>query len=474
MSDTLSSVRPREPTGPRPVVDARALERLLARAQEIRDEELGRLLAATPASARLFERARRILPFGVVSSFQKMQPYPLYLTHGKASRVWDQDGREYLDFHGGFGAMVVGHAHPRIVEALHEAAGRGTHFAVTTEEAVAYGEAICRRFNLEAIRFANSGTEATMDAIRVARAATGRDVVCKIEGSYHGHHDSVMFSVLPNADVMGGRERPSSAPVSKGMVKDAAKYIEVVPFNDADHLERVFTERGKDIACLIMEPAMMNIGIVLPQPGYLQRARELCTRHGVVFIYDEIKTGFTIAPGGATERFGVQPDLVCLAKAIAGGLPAAAFGGREDLMRLIERGVSQQGTYNGNPLVSHVGLVVLNEILTPAAYQHFARLGERLAAGCQRTIDRFGIPAHSIDLGAKGCVSYRATPLKNYRDFLDTRPELFAASYPWLLNRGIFMTPGDEEQWTLSVQHTDADVDRYIEVFTDFCEALGR
>ena len=449
------------------------LQRLLDRAQTIAQTEMSRLLAATPASARLYERAYRTLPYGVVSSFQKGSPYPIYVSHGKGSHVWDQDGTEYLDYHGGFGAMVTGHAHPRIVEAIHEAASRGTHFAVTTESAVAYGEEICRRFNLEMIRFANSGTEATMDAIRVARAATGRDVICKIEGSYHGHHDAVMFSVLPGADTMGGRERPAKAPVSKGLVKDAHRYIEVVPFNDADAVERLFAERAGDIACLIMEPAMMNIGVVLPQPGYLQRVRELCTKYGVIFIFDEIKTGFTIASGGATERFGVQPDLVCLAKAIAGGLPAAAFGGRADLMRLIEQGVSQMGTYNGNPLVSHVGLVLLREILTPAAYQQLGRLGTRLATGCQRAIEKHGLPAHTIDLGAKGCVSYRATPMTNYRDFLETQPDLFAASYPWLLNRGVFMTPGDEEQWTLSVQHTDADIDKYIEVFDGFCAALA-
>jgi glutamate-1-semialdehyde 2,1-aminomutase len=448
-------------------------DRLLSRAQDIGQAEMTRLLARTPKSAQLYERAARTLPFGVVSSFQKMQPYPIYVSHGKGSHVWDQDGAEYLDFHCGFGAMVVGHAHPRIVEAIHEAASRGTHFAVTTESAVAFGEEICRRFNLEMLRFTNSGTEATMDAIRVARAATGRDVVCKIEGSYHGHHDSVMFSIVPNADVMGGRDRPGNAPVSKGMVKDAAKYIQVVPFNDADHLERVLQERGHEIACLIMEPAMMNIGIVVPQPGYLQRVRDLCTKYGVVFIFDEIKTGFTIAAGGAAERFGVQPDLVCLAKAISGGLPAAAFGGREELMRLIERGVSQMGTYNGNPLVSHVGLVSLTEVLTPDAYRHFATIGTRLARGCQAAIERYGLPAHTVDLGAKGCVSYRPTPMKDYRDFLDTKPELFAASFPWLLNRGIFMTPGDEEQWTLSVQHTEADIDHYIGVFTEFCGVLA-
>jgi glutamate-1-semialdehyde 2,1-aminomutase len=460
MTATVSS---REPVG---------MERLLARAQAIAEQETRALLERTPGSARLFERAYQILPFGVASSFQKGSPYPIYVSHGRGSHVWDQDQHEYLDYHGGFGAMIVGHAHPRVVEAIAEAASRGTHFAVTTEEAVAFGEEICRRFGLEMLRFANSGTEATMDAIRVARAATGREVVCKIEGSYHGHHDAVMFSVIPNADVMGGRERPAKAPVSRGLLKDAHKYIEVVPFNDAEHLERLFAERGQEIACLIMEPAMMNIGIVLPDLAYLRRVRELCTRHGVVFIYDEIKTGFTIAAGGATERFGVKPDLVCLAKAISGGLPAAAFGGRADLMRLIEKGVSQMGTYNGNPLVSHVGLVVLREILTPEAYTRLATLGARLVAGCQKAIDTCGLPAHTVDLGAKGCVSYRPTPMRNYRDFLETRPELFAASYPWLLNRGIFMTPGDEEQWTISLQHSEADIDRYIEVFTDFCRAL--
>ncbi|MEO7794966.1 MAG: aspartate aminotransferase family protein [Thermoanaerobaculia bacterium] len=460
-------------TTPNPTPSAQDSVRLLDRAREIAGQEMQKLLDRTPGSARLFERATRILPFGVASSFQKGSPYPVYVSHGRGSHVWDQDGSEFLDFHGGFGAMVAGHAHPRIVQAITEAAHRGTHFAVTTEEAVEFGEEICARFGLEMIRFANSGTEATMDAIRVARAATGRDVICKIEGSYHGHHDAVMFSVVPNADTMGGRERPAKAPVSRGLVKDAHRYIEVVPFNDAAALEALLDERGQEIACLILEPAMMNIGIVLPQPGYLQRVRELCTKHGVVLIYDEIKTGFTIAAGGATERFGVQPDLVCLAKAISGGLPAAAFGGREDLMRLIERGVSQMGTYNGNPLVSHVGLVLLREVLTPAAYLRFAELGRRLTAGCQAAIDRTGLPAHTVDLGAKGCVSYRPTPMASYRDFLETQPELFAASYPWLLNRGIFMTPGDEEQWTLSLQHSDADVDVYIEVFAAFCDALA-
>lgn len=197
-------------TTPIPTPRTQESKRLLERAHEIAGSEMRRLLDRTPASAKLFERAARILPFGVVSSFQKGYPYPVYVSHGRGSHVWDQDGTEFLDFHGGFGAMVTGHAHPRIVQAIAEAASRGTHFAVTTEEAVEFGEEICRRFGLEMLRFANSGTEATMDAIRVARAATGRDVVCKIEGSYHGHHDAVMFSVLPNADTMGEGNGPPS------------------------------------------------------------------------------------------------------------------------------------------------------------------------------------------------------------------------------------------------------------------------
>jgi glutamate-1-semialdehyde 2,1-aminomutase len=312
-----------------------------------------------------------------------------------------------------------------------------------------------------------------MDAIRVARAATGRDVICKIEGSYHGHHDAVMFSIVPNADLMGGRDRPASAPVSKGMTKDAAKYIAVTPFNDAEVLERIFAEQGKEIACLIMEPVMMNIGVVVPQPGYLDGARDLCSKHDVVLIFDEVKSGATIAAGGAIERFGVQPDLACFAKAIGGGTPIAAFGGSAAVMDVIEHGAAQQGTFNGNPLVCAAGLAALTEVLIPDAYEHLAALGTRLAEGCGKAIAEYGLPAHTADLGAKGCVSYRPEPLQNYRDFLETRTEFYDASYPSIVNRGVFMTPGDEEQWTISVQHTDADIDAYVDAFAAFAAAVS-
>ena len=448
-------------------------ERLDARAAELFGAELASLQAATPKSRALFERARRTLPLGVASSFQAADPYPIYLERGRGAEVWDVDGRRYLDFHNGFGSTAVGHAHPAVTAAIEHAARTGTHFAVTTDTAVALAEELCRRFGMERVRFTNSGTEATMDAIRVARGATGRDVICKIEGSYHGHHDAVMFSVAPSLSLIEASDRTGAVPpASKGIPPDMARWTLAVPYNDLGALQRLLDERGGEIACFILEPVMMNIGVVLPQPGYLEGVRDLCTRHGVVLIYDEVKCGATIAAGGATERFGVQPDLACFAKSITGGVPGGAFGGRADLMDQIGKGIAQQGTFNGNPLMAAAALAALTEVLTPDAYEHFARLGRRLAQGCRAAVEAHGIPAHVVDLGCKGCVSYRRQPLVDYRSFLETDAQLFDASWAWLVNRGIFMTPGNEEQWTLSVQHDDTAVDRFVEVFAEFCAAV--
>ena len=445
---------------------------LTPRAREIAKQEGAALLERTPGSAKLYERAIKSLPLGVASSFHANDPYPIYVEEGHGSKVTDVDGNSYIDFHNGFGTMVVGHAHPKVVEAIERAARTGTHFAATTPTTVAFAEEICDRFNLDSVRFTNSGTEATMDAIRLARAATGRDVVVKIEGSYHGHHDTVMFSVLPPVGAIGGREEPASTPMSRGIPADTARKTLVVPFNDAPALERLLSERGGDIACMILEPVMMNIGIALPEDGYLQAVKDLCAAAGVILIFDEVKCGATIARGGATERFGVQPDLLCLAKAIGGGVPCGAFGGRAEIMEEIGKGAAQQGTFNGNPLAAAAGLAALSEVLTPDAYEHLGKLGTRLAEGCTSAIEANGIPAHAVDLGSKGCVSFRKEPLRNYRDFLEADQELFEAAWAWAVNRGIFMTPGDEEQWTISVQHGDEDIDRYVEVFGGFCEAL--
>jgi glutamate-1-semialdehyde 2,1-aminomutase len=248
----------------------------------------------------------------------------------------------------------------------------------------------------------------------------------------------------------------------------------VAPFNDVEALANAFEDHGQEIAALIMEPVMMNIGIVLPDDGYLPRVRELCSQHGVVLIYDEVKSGATIAYGGAIERFGVQPDLACFAKALGGGTTIGAFGGRGDIMDVVSHGAAQQGTFNGNPLSCRAGVVALTEVLTREAYAELGRLGTILAEGCRTGIAAGGIPAHAVDLGAKGCVSYRREPLRNYRDFLECDADLFAASWPWMVNRGVFMTPGDEEQWTISVQHGDGEIERYVDAFGEFCSELSR
>jgi glutamate-1-semialdehyde 2,1-aminomutase len=443
------------------------------RAKQIGERESRALLARTPRSAALHARAERTLPLGVASSFQAARPYPIAVARGAGSHVWDVDGHEYVDLHGGFGANLVGHAHPAVVAAIGAAAATGTHFAAPSAVTVRFAEELARRFRLERVRFGNSGTEVTADAIRLARAATGREGVLKIEGSYHGHHDAVMFAVVPNAEEMGGRDRPARAPMSLGIPAATADQVHVVPFNDLAALERLLAEHGHEIACLIMEPVMMNVGLVLPAPGYLEGVQAACRRHGVVLIFDEVKSGVTIAPGGATERYGVQPDLVCLAKAIGGGVPTAAFGGRADLMDLIGRGVAQQGTFNGNPLVAAAGVATLCEVLTPAAHRRVEALSRRLADGCGRALTAHGIPGHAVALGAKGCVCWRPEPLRSYRDFLECDPALFEASWPWMMNRGVFFTPGDEEQWTISVQHTEADVDRCAAAFSAFCAALA-
>lgn len=448
---------------------AKAIDRS---AERITSEEVAGFEAKTPKSKALYERAEESMPFGVTSSFQVGDPYPIYLASGKGSSITDVDGNTYIDYHNGFGSMVVGHAHPLVTEAIVRAARTGAHFAATTEDAVLLAEEVKRRFGLEKVRFTNSGTESTMMAVRLGRAVAGKSTLLKIEGSYHGHHDAVMFSVVPSMDSSGPTERPWSVPFSRGVPPDAAEYVKIVPFNDIEALEEMLSEHGDEIGAFIMEPVMMNIGIALPQPGYLEAVRELCTKHDVVLIFDEVKTGITIASGGATEYFGVQPDLVCLAKSIGGGAPIGAFGGRADIMDEIKNGVMAVGTFNGNPVSMAAGLATLTEVMTDDAYKYLATLGTRLTAGCQRVLDDAGIPAVTMDLGCKGSITFRDKPLQRYRDFQEVEDSLFDAYWYWVINRGIYQTPGKEEQWTISVQHSEEDIDRTIEVLAGYCEAV--
>ena len=424
----------------------------------------------TAGSGRMFDRAAAVMPGGVPSSFQRNDPWPVYLERGEGARVWDVDGNEYLDFHNGFGVMCVGHANPAIAAAVKARMDDGTHFAAPTEGSIAVAEELTRRWGLPSWRFTNSGTESTMDAIHLARAASGREIIVKIEGTYHGHHDAVMVSVKPPPAEMGDRARPASVPYGEGYPEALTSLTRVVPFNDADALERLLAELDGRVAGLILEPAMMNVNIVPPVPGYLERVRELTSAHGVTLIFDEVKTGAAVAAGGATELYGVTPDVVCLAKAICGGLPGGAIGMTGELARLItDNRVRQQGTFNGNPLVMAAALATLTDVLDDAAYRRLHAANKSLMAGCERVIAEYGLPAHTVGMGSKGCVVFASEPVREYRDYL-TKINHDLSDLAWLyhMNSGIFMTPGQDEEWTLSVLHTDADLARYVEVFEVF------
>jgi glutamate-1-semialdehyde 2,1-aminomutase len=447
------------------------------RVRELIERERATLDERTPASRAMYERARKTLSGGVASSYQVREPWPIYVTHGRGELVWDADGTEYYDFHNGFGSMTQGHAHPAVTRAVQERAPLGTHFATPTEDGVIVAEELARRFRLPKWRYVNSGSEATMDAIRIARAHTGREHVLKIFGSYHGHHDTVMVSIGVEYDRIGDRENLASLPYGAGIPQAVVDLTLTVPFNDAEategRIERLAAE-GRLPGCLIMEPVMMNLGVVLPEPGYLEAVRELTSRHGIVLIFDEVKTGLTIAAGGAVEHFGVVPDMVTLAKTLGGGLPTGAIGGSDEVMAYVEDGrVFQVGTYNGNPLAMAAARASLFEVLTPEAYGHLAHLNDRLLEGCSAVVERYRLPGYAVGIGAKGCVTFSPVKVVDYETFKAHQDaELTELGWLWNMNRGIFATPGREEEWTLSVQHTDEAVDHYVSVFDELARAL--
>jgi glutamate-1-semialdehyde 2,1-aminomutase len=426
----------------------------------------------TGASAETYQRALQVMPNGVPSSFQVNDPWPVYLSRGEGSRVWDVDGNEYVDFHNGFGVMCIGHANPVVGAAVKKRIDEGTHFAAPTEGSIAVATELKRRFGLPQWRFTNSGTESTMDAVHLARGTTGRDTILKIEGSYHGHHDTVMVSVYPPLEALGERDDPVSVPYGGGVPAAMEALTKAVPFNDAEALAGALDKIGDQVAGLIMEPAMMNINIIPPRPGYLEAVRELTTKHGVKLIFDEVKTGATISPGGATARFGVVPDMITLAKASCGGYPGGAIGMSEELGAAVAEGVVKQyGTFNGNPLVMAAAEATLTEVLTEDVYADFEATNRRLLDGCQQIIDAHGLPAYTEGLGAKGCVVFSPERLYEYRDYL-TKVDEELSRLAWLyhMNHGIFMTPGTEEEWTLSIAHSDEDLQRYLDAFEAFAK----
>jgi glutamate-1-semialdehyde 2,1-aminomutase len=318
-----------------------------------------------------------------------------------------------------------------------------------------------------------------MDAIRIARGLTGRDTVLKIFGSYHGHHDYVMVSIGVEYDRIGEPDDLASLPYGAGIPEAVVDMTVAVPFNDADALERRverLAAEGRLPACLIMEAALMNLGVVLPKPGYLERVRDITRRHGIAWIIDEVKTGLTIAAGGATEYFGIRPDLVTLAKSLGGGLPTGAIGGTEEAMAVVREGtVYQVGTFNGNPLGMAAARASLSEVLTPEAYGHLGRLNERILAGCRAVVERHGLPGYAVGIGSKGVVTFSPVEIVDYETFKRHQDKALT-ELAWLygMNRGLFMTPGREEEWTLTVAHTDEDVDRYVTVFDELAGELVR
>ncbi|CKH01702.1 aspartate aminotransferase family protein [Mycolicibacterium smegmatis] len=452
-------------------------------AQDVSSDRVDRLIAdeeqvflrRQPRSAELIARAREHLAGGATSNWQIAQPQAVWLSHGHGSKVYDVDGTEYVDMHGGYGASIAGHAHPAIVDAVSQQIRRGTHFAQPTENAIWIAEELSRRFDLPLWRFANSGTEATMDAVHLARAVTGRDLIIKVEGCYHGHHDSVQVSVLPEPDEVGPREHPVGVPGNTGIPEAIRNLVVVVPFNDIEAVARALTEHRGQVAAMILEPVMMNAGIIPPAHGYLAGIRDLLHEAGSLLIYDEVKTGFTTGPGGVTASSGVVPDIVCLAKALGGGIAVAAIGGTTRVMSAIADGRYEQvGTFNGNPLAMAATRATLSEVLTDEAYAHLDSLAADLRERLTSVITEHGVDWHVVAVGAKGCVTFRKEPVREYRDFLQIDDRL--GHLHWLMqhNGGVFLPPwGKVEQWLLSVQHDTADVDRFVANFARLAAAVA-
>lgn len=430
----------------------------------------------TGRSREAHERAARRLPLGVGSNFRAYEPYPLFVRDGRAGHIYDLDGNEYIDFNLCFGALMAGHCHPAIVRAVEERLRLGTMYGMPHTLEWELAEEICARFPVEQVRFGNSGTEATMHAIRLARGVTGRDRVIKMEGAYHGVHDSVMVSVKPKAEQFGDPSAPTPVPSSAGVPAPTVQNTLVAPFNDLGALERLFSHNRTSVAAVIVEPIMMNVGMCMPEPGYLPGLRELCSQHGALLIFDEVKTGAKLARGGACEFFQVKPDIVCLAKSIGGGYPLAAFGARREIMDAItHHKVFHAGTYNTNPLTMAAGLATFREVLTPAAYDHVNRLNRRLLDGYQAAIAKTGLQAYAIGAGANGALMLYPQPLRNYRDWLGIDVDLWRHYWFAMANRGVLPQPHWwDEQWTISVAHTEADVDRHLEAFNEIALELAR
>lgn len=430
---------------------------------EIIENEERILMSRVPKSVEMHQQASKSIPGGVPSSWASSRPTPIWVSHGKGQHVWDVDGNKYVDFHAGYGANVVGHANPAVVAAVQQRVTLGTHFAQPTPDVIVVAEALAKRFGLPKWRFSNSGSEATMDAIHLMRAVSGRDLIIKIEGAYNGHHDSVLVSIFRSTSELGPQQEPWRVP-GAGVPQAIADCVRIVPYNDLDALERTLTMYAGEIAGMILEPMMMNAGIIAPQDGYLKGVREITKRHGVLLAFDEVKTGLVVHHGGATRLYGVTPDIICLAKALGGGVPCGAIGGTDEVMSAITDGrYNQVGTFNGNPLTMAAARAVLTEIMTEDAYVQANELGAYILKNALSTLHSYGQSAYGFQSGFKVCVVFNDKPAKNYREFLKISTGISHLHFLKQFNGGVFLPPwGKSESLTLSVAHTKSDADQYV------------
>jgi len=439
-----------------------------ARIQELLEIERAKFTARAPKSGEENIRAGRATPLGVASSFQYWDPYPISIVSAKGAWMKDVDGRDLLDLSMGFGALLVGHLNDEVVKEARETLEVGTLFATPSPITRDGAEILCRRFGLDMVRFANSGTEATMYAIRTARAATGKLGIVKIEGGFHGSYDPLMVSAKPAIDRAGPPDNPNSVPLPATVPGE----VHVVPYNDADAIERVFKAHADSIACLMMEPVLENIGIVLPDMGYLERVRALCDKYGVLLVFDEVKTGLTAGPQGAAQRLGVKPDLISLAKSIGGGIPVAAFGGKREHMQTVVTGThAHLGTFNGH-FLAMAGLRAVDRLCTPEALQRSEDFNRQALTRVAEIISEYELPAHTVGFGVKGCITWSSSPVRNYRDYKATDFDLAELSFFWSQNRNVMTPPGLDEQWLISLAHGQREIDIIVGDFLDFAKAL--
>jgi len=431
------------------------------------DAIVNRYIERTKKSRELHAEAKRLLPRGVSSNFRVVDPNPIFIESAIGATITDADGNRYTDFSNAFGAMLVGHAHPTIVKAIESQAKRGTLHAMPHRLEVSVAKELRERFGQDQWRFANSGTEATMHAIRLARGYTGRPKVLKFEGGYHGAHDTVLVSNKPPLRLAGLRTRPRVVPWSDGIPEESYAHTLVASFNDLKGVRTLLEEHPNQVACVILEPIMMNMGVTEPLPDFLPGLRALCTELGVLLVFDEVKTGVKIARGGATEYFKVKPDITVLAKAIGGGMPLAAFGASAEIMEeLNSLRVIHVGTYASNPITLAAAEATLKEVLTDEAYRRVFGLNKKLVDGYSALIREHNLPCYANGVGSMGTINFRKDVMRDYRDWVVVDRVASQAWYLAMLNEGVIpQPPGPDEQWTISVQHTEADIETHLKVF---------